>query len=240
MQVVEVVGNGLVERRQVGVDQQMVVAGVHPVRAGRRDAHAAQPEMNDRLRRDGGAVLEADEIDRRSGRGGGRSAALLRGRRPDRGEHHADPNHPDERSGNGHDAALPKMRAVSPLPGAELDWQPECCCRARGRQDNLYPTNVKAAAPRSSHGAACTYGRFAPPAELARKANARDEPWPVVSHLADRRRRSRGSRDHRPTRGRPETRRGVSRLRRLCRDGGGAAGRVRDGGWRRAVRKAAA
>src|SRR5437660_11638466 len=131
-------------------------------------------------------------------------------------------------------------RAVASLPGAELDWQPECCCRARGRQDNLYPTNVKAAAPRSSHGAACTYGRFAPPAELARKANARDEPWPVVSHLADRRRRSRGSRDHRPTRGRPETRRGVSRLRRLCRDGGGAAGRVRDGGRRRAVRKAAA
>src|ERR1700736_2295179 len=62
-------------------------------------------------------------------------------------------------------ARSPIMRAASPLPGAELDGQPECCCRARGRQDNLYPTNVKAAALRRSHGAACTYGRFAPPAD---------------------------------------------------------------------------
>ena len=46
MQVVEVARDRLVERRQVGVDQQVMMAGVLAVRAGGRDAHVAQAEID--------------------------------------------------------------------------------------------------------------------------------------------------------------------------------------------------
>src|SRR5262249_25414691 len=108
MQVVEVVGDGLIERRQVGIDQQVMMAGVRAVGAGRGDAHAAQAEMNDGFRRDGGTVPQADEIDRSPGRRSRRPAPLLSGCRPHRPEHHADPNRPDDKSRNGHGAALPE------------------------------------------------------------------------------------------------------------------------------------
>ena len=53
------------------------MAGVLLVGAGRRDAHAAQAEMDGGLRRDRVAVLEVEEIDRcrRGGEGVGPPAA---------------------------------------------------------------------------------------------------------------------------------------------------------------------
>src|SRR5262249_13646795 len=77
VQMVEIVRDGLVKRRQLGVDQQVVMAGVLAERAGRRDAHVAQAEIDLQLRRNGGSVLEIDEVDlcaRR--RRGGASASL--------------------------------------------------------------------------------------------------------------------------------------------------------------------
>jgi len=63
-QMVEVIGDRLVERRQLGVDQQMMVPRVRPVGPGRRYSHTAQTEMDRGLRGERGAVLEIDEMDR--------------------------------------------------------------------------------------------------------------------------------------------------------------------------------
>ena len=68
MQVIFVVRDRLVERRQVGVDQQMEMPAVGFGDAGGRDAHPRQPEMNGRGGRDRRAVLEIDEIGLRAGR----------------------------------------------------------------------------------------------------------------------------------------------------------------------------
>jgi len=63
VEVIEVVGNRLVERRQLGVDQQVVMSRIGAIRAGGRDAHFAQAESDGRLGRNGCAVLEVGEID---------------------------------------------------------------------------------------------------------------------------------------------------------------------------------
>ena len=78
MQMIEVVRNRLVERRQVGVDQQVVVTGMLAIQAGRPDTHVPQAEMDRQLGRNGGAVLDIDEVHLGSGRrSGGTSGAVL-------------------------------------------------------------------------------------------------------------------------------------------------------------------
>ena len=74
VEMVLIVRNRLVERRQIRVDQQMVMTGVGPLRSGRRDAHPMQAEMNRGLRADDRAVLEVDEFNLGAGRGWGRSS----------------------------------------------------------------------------------------------------------------------------------------------------------------------
>ena len=81
MQVLEVVRNLGVERGRRRVDDQMVMAGVGAVGTRRRDAHAAQPEMDGRLGRYRVAVVEADEVDRGTRRRRRRTAGLPECRR---------------------------------------------------------------------------------------------------------------------------------------------------------------
>ena len=52
VEVIEVVGNGLVQRRQLGVDQQVVMARVRAIRAGGCHSHLAQTETDGRLGRE--------------------------------------------------------------------------------------------------------------------------------------------------------------------------------------------
>jgi hypothetical protein len=63
MKMIEIVGNRLVERRQIGVDQKVMVSGVGFVEACRRDAHIEQAEADHRVGRDIGAVGGIDEVD---------------------------------------------------------------------------------------------------------------------------------------------------------------------------------
>src|ERR1700722_14172831 len=63
MKVVEIAGNGLVERRKFRIDDQMMMSGVRLVEARRSDAHVQQAEANDRRGRNIGAVSRIDEID---------------------------------------------------------------------------------------------------------------------------------------------------------------------------------
>ena len=62
VQMVLVIGDRLVERRQVRVDQEMMVTRVGPLGSRRRDAHAMQPEMDRGFWPDDGAVLNVDEF----------------------------------------------------------------------------------------------------------------------------------------------------------------------------------
>jgi hypothetical protein len=71
MEMVEVIGDRRVERRQLAINQQMMVARVWPINARRRQPHSAQAKMDDRLGRNRLTVLDIDEIDQRA-RGGRR------------------------------------------------------------------------------------------------------------------------------------------------------------------------
>ena len=64
VQMTEVVGNGLIERWQLGVDQQVVMTGICAIGAGWCDPHLAQTKANGHLWRNGLAVLEIDEVNR--------------------------------------------------------------------------------------------------------------------------------------------------------------------------------
>ncbi len=70
VKVLEVVGNRLIQRRQRQIDDQMVVAGVRRLRAGRSHAHVAQAEGDLELLRHNRAVLEFHEVDFGPGRRG--------------------------------------------------------------------------------------------------------------------------------------------------------------------------
>src|SRR6188474_464455 len=59
----EVVRDRLVEAGHLGVDNQMVMPGVGPRKAGWRNTHVLQTEIDGDLLRDRVAVLQADEID---------------------------------------------------------------------------------------------------------------------------------------------------------------------------------
>ena len=61
VKVMWVVGNRPVERRQVGIDQKMVMSRVRPIRASRGDTHVFQAKMNLQFRGDFIAVLNVDE-----------------------------------------------------------------------------------------------------------------------------------------------------------------------------------
>src|SRR5258708_32891524 len=62
MHVREVAWNRLSQRRQLGIDQQMVMSGILSIGARGRYSHTAKPKMNDRLRRQRVAVLDVNEI----------------------------------------------------------------------------------------------------------------------------------------------------------------------------------
>src|SRR5947208_3200891 len=65
--MVEVVGYRLIERRQVGIDQQVVMSRIRVIDAGRRYTHVAQSEIEFQLRLNSRTILEIYEIDLRSG-----------------------------------------------------------------------------------------------------------------------------------------------------------------------------
>lgn len=77
MDVVEIARDRLVERRQIGVDQQMMVAGIASGLPGGSDLHAADCEANDELAGDAVIIGEADEAELGDCRG---RAALHRAR----------------------------------------------------------------------------------------------------------------------------------------------------------------
>jgi hypothetical protein len=62
VQVLEVVRDRLIERRQFGIDDEMMVPGVGIGQPRRRDTHVDQSEMDRDVRRNLVAVLHADEI----------------------------------------------------------------------------------------------------------------------------------------------------------------------------------
>jgi len=80
VQVIEVIGNRLVQRRQWRVDHEMVVARIDLFDAGRCYAHVDETEADDRRTRHVGAVGWVYEIDLRvSGRGMSTSSYRPRG-----------------------------------------------------------------------------------------------------------------------------------------------------------------
>lgn len=78
MQVREVIWNRLIERGQLGIDQQMMVSRVLSIGARRGYSHAAKPEVDDRFGRQCVAILDVYEIDG-SARGGRRGSTARRG-----------------------------------------------------------------------------------------------------------------------------------------------------------------
>lgn len=62
MQVIEVARDRLVQRRQIGIDDQMVVSGILSIGSRRRHPHTAKPETNSRLGRQRVTILRLDEI----------------------------------------------------------------------------------------------------------------------------------------------------------------------------------
>src|SRR5271166_1790024 len=97
VQMIEVTGDGLIERRQLGIDQEVVMAGIFSIGAGGRDVHVAQSEIERELRRHGCAVLEVDEIDFGSRSRARRPPGSLVLRRRDAAAHSADQRHCRER-----------------------------------------------------------------------------------------------------------------------------------------------
>ena len=59
-----VVRNGLIERGQLGVDQQVMMTGIRAIGAGWCDPHLSQAKTDSHLWRNGLAVLEIDEVNR--------------------------------------------------------------------------------------------------------------------------------------------------------------------------------
>jgi hypothetical protein len=68
MEMLRIVRDGLVERRQVRINNEMVVPGVELRDSRGRDAHAFQAEVKDRRCLKGLAVLDVDKINGRARR----------------------------------------------------------------------------------------------------------------------------------------------------------------------------
>src|SRR3984957_13055456 len=64
MHMIFIVRDRLIERRQIRVDQKMMMAGIRFVGTGGRDAHPMQTEMDGRGRPDRRAIFQVDEISR--------------------------------------------------------------------------------------------------------------------------------------------------------------------------------
>src|SRR5271166_2833747 len=76
MEMLRIVGDWLVERRQVRIDKKMVVPGVELHDSGGRDTHALQAEVQDRRCLKGVAVLNIHKINGRTRRRFGWSASM--------------------------------------------------------------------------------------------------------------------------------------------------------------------
>src|SRR5215470_18342591 len=63
MQVIEIIGNGLIQRRQWDVHHQVMVAGIGFFNTSRRHPHVDEAESYDRLARYVGSIGWKDEID---------------------------------------------------------------------------------------------------------------------------------------------------------------------------------
>src|SRR5665213_2721000 len=61
MQMIEIVGNRIVHRRQFGINQQVVVSGVWAIDARTSQFHAAQSKTNCKLGWDSRPILKIDE-----------------------------------------------------------------------------------------------------------------------------------------------------------------------------------
>ena len=70
VQVIEVVGDRLIKRRQIGVDQEMMMTRIGAIRPRRRHTHVLEAKINGEFRRNGRAVLKVIKIDLRSWRDG--------------------------------------------------------------------------------------------------------------------------------------------------------------------------
>jgi hypothetical protein len=70
VEVREVAWDWLIQRRQLGIDQKMVMSGIDTIGAGRCHSHTTKPEMNDRLGRQRVAILDVNEINGGARRGG--------------------------------------------------------------------------------------------------------------------------------------------------------------------------
>jgi len=68
VQMIEIRRDRLVQRRQLGIDQQMVVPGIRTIYTRPRQLHATKPKTNRRLGWNQRAILEIEEINRRSSR----------------------------------------------------------------------------------------------------------------------------------------------------------------------------
>src|SRR5437588_415313 len=77
MQMVRIIRDWLIEWWKLGIDQQMMMAGIGAVRAGRGDAHVLQTKINRQLGGNRVPILEADEIDIGSRRGRSQGGTLL-------------------------------------------------------------------------------------------------------------------------------------------------------------------
>src|SRR5436305_535883 len=78
MEMIEVVRDGFIERRELSVDQQVMMTRVLAIRTRRCNAHVAQPEIELQLCRHGRSILEIDKVDLGSGAGRSRTAGALR------------------------------------------------------------------------------------------------------------------------------------------------------------------
>ena len=76
MEVVEITGNRLVERWELGIDQEVVMPRIRVIGARGRNPNVGQTEMNDQVGRYCLTILHINEIDRRARRRGRRTPGL--------------------------------------------------------------------------------------------------------------------------------------------------------------------
>jgi len=75
VEVIEIVGDGLVEGRQLSIDQQMVMTGIRTIQPGGCNPHLLQTETDSHFRWNGRAIIEMYEINSRAFRRRRRTAS---------------------------------------------------------------------------------------------------------------------------------------------------------------------
>ena len=68
VQVVEIVGYGLIQRRQIGIDQKVMVPRIRTIRTRRCNTHVSQAEMDGQLGRNSCPIFEVIKICLRASR----------------------------------------------------------------------------------------------------------------------------------------------------------------------------